>query len=208
MPSRSSLCGTLALGVLACCAVGCAASGKIDDGDNPMLGTGGQSAGGQGQAAGQGANASGSSSVAMGIDLLGSPQYYRFVRLTNAQWAQSVQDTLELPAASGLESSFENPVAGTTDFTNNELLLDVNQRSWGDFQAAAETLAEQVTSSASQLASIYSGTDAAGFIKAFGRRAYRRPLTATEVRYQERVRQGRGVGHPRDAAVALLLVSQ
>jgi hypothetical protein len=117
----------------------------------------------------------------LGIELNGSPQYYRVVRLTNAQWAQSVQDILGLSEPSGLEATFQNPVAGTTDFTNNELLLDVNQRSWADFQAAAETLAEQVTASTSALYRVYRGTDSAGFIRAVGRRAYRRPLTNAEV---------------------------
>jgi len=49
------------------------------------------------------------------IDLPGSPQYYRFIRLTNAQWAQSVQDIFQLPTPSGLEARFESPVAGSTD---------------------------------------------------------------------------------------------
>ncbi|HEY3256935.1 MAG TPA: DUF1587 domain-containing protein, partial [Polyangiaceae bacterium] len=86
--------------------------------------------------------------------MTGAPQYYRIVRLTNAQWAQSVQDILKLPAPSNLEESFQSPVAGTTDFSNNELLLDVNQRSWSDFQAAAEALADQVTKSATTLATV------------------------------------------------------
>jgi hypothetical protein len=64
-------------------------------------------------AAGQAA--AGGASVAMGIDLPGSPQYYRFIRLTNAQWAQSVQDIFQLPTPSGLEAGFESPVAGSTD---------------------------------------------------------------------------------------------
>jgi len=178
MSFRRSMCGAVALGVLACCSTACTVSGKIDDTNDPMGASGGgPSAGGEGP----GASASGGSSVAMGIDLPGSPQYYRFVRLTNAQWTQSVQDILALPSAAELSANFGSPVAGTTDFTNNELLLDVNQRSWDDFQTAAETVAEQVTSSAPALTRIYSGTDAAGFIKALGRRAYRRPLTAAEV---------------------------
>jgi hypothetical protein len=119
--------------------------------------------------------------VARGIDLPGAPKYYRFVRLTNAQWARSVQDILKLSAPSGLETGFEQTVAGTTDFTNNEHLLEINQRSWSDFQAASEELAEQVTASDAILANVYAGTDAAGFITTLGRRAYRRPLTDAEI---------------------------
>ena len=91
-----------------------------------------------------------------------------------------MQDVLKLPAPSGLEPNFQAAVTGTTDFSNNELVLDVNQRSWADFQSAAETLAAQVTATDAALAKVYSGTDAAGFISTLGRRAYRRPLTAAE----------------------------
>ncbi|AUX27026.1 hypothetical protein SOCEGT47_075990 [Sorangium cellulosum] len=119
--------------------------------------------------------------VARGIDMPGAPQYHRFVRLTNSQWASSVQVVLNLAAPSSLSDAFEKPVAGTTDFTNNELLLSVNQRSWGDYQSAAEALAEEVTASDASLAKVYPDTDAAGFIKTVGRRAYRRPLTDAEV---------------------------
>ena len=143
---------------------------------------------GSGAAAGQaggggagGGTASGSSSSASTqLNLSGSPQYLRLVRLTNGQWAQSVQDVLKLTAPSGLERDFQSPVASTTDFTNNELVLAVDQRAAADFQSAAESLAKQVTSSASVLAQIYSGTDAAGFIATLGRRAFRRPLTSEE----------------------------
>ncbi|HET6149840.1 MAG TPA: DUF1592 domain-containing protein [Polyangia bacterium] len=114
------------------------------------------------------------------LNLEGSPQYYRLVRLTNAQWARAVQDLLKLSSPSGLEKGFQGPVVGTTDFTNNELLLDVNQESWSGFQSSAETLAAQVTATDAALAQVYGGTDAAGFISTLGRRAYRRPLTPAE----------------------------
>ncbi|HXU61069.1 MAG TPA: DUF1592 domain-containing protein [Polyangia bacterium] len=144
---------------------------------------------GQGTGTGGGSGGSGSSSGAGGttttgvpgqLNLDGSPQYFRMVRLTNAQWARAVQDVLKLPAPSGLEQSFQSPVIGTTDFSNNELVLDVNQESWADFQQAAETLANQVTATDTALAQVYSGTDPAGFIQTMGRRTYRRPLTSAE----------------------------
>ncbi|HKO50006.1 MAG TPA: DUF1592 domain-containing protein [Polyangiaceae bacterium] len=102
------------------------------------------------------------------------------MRLTNRQWAQSVQDILKLSAPSGLERDFQSPVSGTTDFPNNELVLAVDQRTVSDFQSAAEALATQVTTSTAALAQIYSGTDAQGFITTLGRRAFRRPLTSDE----------------------------
>ena len=49
-----------------------------------------------------------------------------------------------------------------------------------NFQTASETVAAQVTATDAALAKVYSGTDAAGFISTFGRRAYRRPLTSAE----------------------------
>ncbi|KYF51963.1 hypothetical protein BE08_46000 [Sorangium cellulosum] len=135
-------------------------------------GSGGPAPGGNGPATG---------GVARGIDMPGAPQHHRFVRLTNSQWARSVQVVLNLAAPSSLSEAFEKPVAGTTDFTNNEHLLSVNQRSWDDYRSAAEALAEQVTSSDAALADVYPDTDAAGFIETVGRRAYRRPLTDAEV---------------------------
>jgi len=170
----SALCAVSALAALTACA------------NPPKHRPSNSASGGENGSAGDGAGASAGdgdagASTSLGIELNGSPQYYRVVRLTNAQWAQSVQDILGLRDPSGLETSFQNPVAGTTDFSNNELLLEVNQRSWADFQAAAEILAQQVTASASSLAQVYPGTDSAGFVRTVGRRAYRRPLSASEI---------------------------
>jgi len=162
-----------ALGLLACTsgeidssagpAHGAAAAGGSTSDGGPMVGTGG-----------------GGSSVSKSLNLTGSPQYLRVVRLTNDQWAQSVRDILKLASPSGLERDFQSPVAGTTDFTNNELVLAVDQRAVSDFQSAAEALAKQVTASTASLAQLYSGTDAQGFIATLGRRAFRRPLTTEE----------------------------
>jgi hypothetical protein len=123
-------------------------------------------------------NSAGSASTT--LNLAGAPQYTRFVRLTNAQWAQSVQDVLKLASPPGLESNFQDAVAGTTDFTNNELVLSVDQRAASDYQDAAEALAAAISSSSDALARIYPGSDAAGFIATLGRRAYRRPLADSE----------------------------
>lgn len=150
-----------------------------------MAGTGSTGTAGSGSGTGAaGASGTGGTIAPPGspsmLNLTGSPQYFRFVRLTNAQWARAVQDVLKLTAPSGLEQDFQPAVVGTTDFSNNELVLDVSQRAWSDFQSAAETLAAQVTATDAALARVYSGTDAAGFITTLGRRAYRRPLTAAE----------------------------
>jgi hypothetical protein len=160
-------------------ATGAAASGN---GANGIAGNGFTGGGGaMGAAPGTVGNAGSSGmSNAHPVDLTGSPQYYRLIRLTNAQWARAAQDVLKLPAPSGLEQGFQNAVIGTTDFSNNELVLGVDQRAWSDFEGAAETLAAQVTATDAALANVYGGTDPAGFISTLGRRAYRRPLSASE----------------------------
>jgi hypothetical protein len=118
--------------------------------------------------------------VAGKLNLNGSPTYYRVIRLTNEQWTNSVQTVLGLASPPDLASAFQNAVSGTTDFTNNELVLDVDTRAWSDYQTAAETLAAQVTSDPTRLSALYQGTDGPGFIAKVGRRAYRRPLTQAE----------------------------
>ena len=114
------------------------------------------------------------------LNLKGSPLYYRVVRLTNEQWTNSVQSVLRLSSPPSSAEGFQNAVSGTTDFTNNELVLDIDSRGWSDYEAAAEKLAAQVQSDPAVLAALYSGTDAAGFITTVGRRVYRRPLTTDE----------------------------
>ncbi len=140
------------------------------------------------------------SGASTSLNLAGSPEYTRFVRLTNAQWARSVQDLLRLSQPSGLESGFQTPVAGITDFTNNELVLHVDQRAASDYRDAAETLAATATASSESLGRIYAGTDAAGFITALGRRAYRRPLTSDEqAAYLTLFQQGAALSGPKSA---------
>lgn len=134
------------------------------------------------------------------IDLEGEPAYYRVVRLTNDQWTNSVQTVLHLPSKPTQADMFLDAVAHTTDFTNNEQVLSVDERGWTDFQAAAEAIATQVTSDAALLSGVYSGTDAAGFISTVGRRAYRRPLTPAEVtKYQALYDSGTALSGNRSA---------
>jgi len=114
------------------------------------------------------------------LDLAGAPLYLRFLRLTNEQWSNSVRDLLAITAPTDIAANFHASAVGNNDFSNNEANLDIDRPKWSDFQGASETLAAQVTATDQLLAKIYTGTDAAGFISAFGRRAYRRPLTAAE----------------------------
>jgi uncharacterized protein DUF1592/uncharacterized protein DUF1595/uncharacterized protein DUF1588/uncharacterized protein DUF1585/uncharacterized protein DUF1587 len=114
------------------------------------------------------------------MSLEGAPIYSRFVRLTNEQWQRAVQDILGLDQAPDAAHGFEQPVAGTTDFANNEHVLSVTNALWQSYQLASEQAAEAVTGSSAKLSALYSGTDAAGFIRKLGRRAFRRPLSADE----------------------------
>jgi hypothetical protein len=139
-------------------------------------GAAGSAAGNPGAAGGLGA---GGGSVPGQLNLSGSPKYYRVVKLTNTQWANAVQTVLNV-SSGGVEQTFEGVVSGTTDFTNNELLLGLDSRNWQDYQSASEALAAQVTATDSALAKVYSGTDPSGLITTLGRRAYRRPLTTAE----------------------------
>jgi hypothetical protein len=189
--------GALSLVVVALVGCGATARGKDDGNANGM---GGAAMGGEGgtQNASSGNPADGGSGPASSINLQGNPKYFRFVRLTNSQWAASVQEVLKLAKPSGLEAAFIAPVSGITDFSNNELLLDVDGRMWSEFQAAAETLAEQVTASDDALALVYPGTDATGFIQSVGRRAFRRPLTPLEVEdYTQLFDQGKAMSGPK-----------
>jgi len=180
-----------AAGLLAGC------QGQIGEGTGSTTGSGsGNSAGsGTGNTAGSGnttgtagASGSGNSAGAGGsagtgipgsLDLSGNPKYYRIVRLSNTQWANAIQTVLNVPSG-GLEQTFETAVTGTTDFSNNELVLGFDSRNWQDYQTASETLAAQVTATDTALKAVYSGTDPAGLITTLGRRVYRRPLTTAE----------------------------
>ena len=79
-----------------------------------------------------------------------------------------------------MEQHFESPVSGMTAFTNNELVLGFDSRNWQDFQAAAETLAAQVTATDTALAKVYSGTDPAAVDHDAGTPDVPSPLTAAE----------------------------
>jgi hypothetical protein len=114
------------------------------------------------------------------MSLEGDPIYSRFVRLTNEQWLHSVQDILGLDQAPDAVQGFERPVAGTTDFANNEHVLSVTNALWQSYQLASEQAADLITGSSARLSALYSATDPAGFIRKLGRRAFRRPLTPAE----------------------------
>src|SRR3954465_335206 len=78
-----------ALCLSACTSGEIEANGGPAQGGMSAVGGGSSSGSSPGTAAG---SAGTSSSVSTLVNLSGSPQYLRFIRLTNGQWAQSVQD--------------------------------------------------------------------------------------------------------------------
>jgi hypothetical protein len=123
----------------------------------------------------------------------GAPQHLRFVRLTHTQWENSVQQLLALSGPTGFTDGFpQDAIVG--GFSNDENGRYVTQTLNADYEAAAEALAAEVTADTTSLGRVYEGTDAAGFIAAFGRRAYRRPLSPDEVSaYQAVYEVGEGL---------------
>lgn len=171
-----------ALAPLLIAATGCTVSGeagqRTDPGSGQPPGSAAAGSSGTGTTPGQGGQSSGSTGP---IALSGSPLYSRFLRLTNSQWENSVHDILKLSAPTGQSDQFLHAVANTTDFDNNEQVVVVNNDNWSDFQGAAEAVVAKVTATDQALKAVVSTTDAATFIKTFGRRAFRRELTDAEV---------------------------
>ena len=112
----------------------------------------------------------------------------RFPRLSHEQWENTVRDLLKLPQTPGLSASFTTDPLGGKTFDNNEGKLQVTPGLWSDYQRAAEELSALVTSDPQNLAKILPAdmpsdpaARARAYIEAFGRRAYRRPLLASEI---------------------------
>jgi Protein of unknown function (DUF1592)/Protein of unknown function (DUF1595)/Protein of unknown function (DUF1588)/Protein of unknown function (DUF1587) len=112
---------------------------------------------------------------------VGTAIFTRAQRLTNSQFEHSVIDILGLPATTELDGSLVKPVAGVTTFTNNEHLLVMDVAETAAFEEATEKAAALATGSPASLERLYAGTDAPGFVRHLGRRAFRRPLSEEEV---------------------------
>jgi hypothetical protein len=110
----------------------------------------------------------------------------RFVRLSHRQWENSVRDALRLPSPLGLSSAFvAEPLRGT--FDTNGSILSVSSDLFGDYQTAAEALANKVARDPKLLAAIAApsggaaGARAEALVQELGLRAFRRPLATSEV---------------------------
>jgi hypothetical protein len=165
--------------------------------------------GGAGASVGGAGGVPGSSSVA----LEGAPIYTRVQRLTNTQWRNAVTDILRLDAPGTLGDGFRTPASGTTEFTNNEKLLYVDEQGVQDFELGSEAAAALATGSADALSRLDAGDNAAEFVSTLGRRAFRRPLSeAEQTKYEDVFALGEelyGAGFERGAALVIraMLVS-
>jgi hypothetical protein len=184
---------------------GTGAGGRpASDGGAPGGAPGGSGGGGAG---GQPAGASSP------IELDGSPIYTRVQRLTNAQWQRAVADVLRLASRTDVSQALSLPIpAGATRFSNNEKRLFVDLAAALELESAAERAAALATGSPEALARLYSDTDAAGFVRTFGRRVFRRPLTADEeTKYQSVFAVGEelyGAGFANGAALVIRAMLQ
>jgi uncharacterized protein DUF1592/uncharacterized protein DUF1595/uncharacterized protein DUF1588/uncharacterized protein DUF1585/uncharacterized protein DUF1587 len=158
-------------------------------GSSPAAAPGGASAGAAAGAAGAGGGAAlggaGGTGLGSGTPVLDGPFYTRLQRLTKEQWERAVADLLRLDPSSTVLDGLFPPSRGKADFNNNERLLLVDLAADLAFETGAEDAAARATGSPEAMTKVYAGTDAAGFVRTFGRRAFRRPLTTDEEnRYQ------------------------
>ncbi|UCF47054.1 MAG: DUF1592 domain-containing protein, partial [Myxococcales bacterium] len=131
------------------------------------------------------------------------------------QWENSVRDFLRLEAPPNLSGGFE-PDTRISFFDNNSRALRVSSDLWSNYQAAAETLAEAVTTDAVALARVIpsdlpgDATERArAIVRDLGRRAYRRSLSNVEIDAHVAL-FGQGAAHfpdmdPFDAGIRVVL---
>jgi len=177
--------------------------GPTEGGNSGRGGSGGGVPGGSG---------TGGESELSDVDLTGTPIYTRVQRLTNRQWENAVSDILHFQQPHELSAAFLAPLAGVTTFDNNERVLFVDPQRFIDFEAGAEAAAAIATGTAEALAALYTGDDAPGFVRVFGRRAFRRPLTTDEeTKYQNVFARGEqlyGAGFAQGAALVVRAMLQ
>jgi len=204
--------------LLTCLGLGC---GKISEATGDQHDTASNAAGGGSTpggsagrigAAGSGLGGSAGVSELSSVELSGAPIYTRVQRLTNSQWESAVTDILRFPAPRALSADFASPLLGVTAFDNNELVLFVEPRRFGEFESGAEAAAAIATGSPQALAALYAGDDPAGFVRTLGRRAFRRPLSAEEeAKYQDVFALGErlyGAGFANGAALVIRALLQ
>ena len=143
-------------------------------------GCSGSAADGDGRKGGGAGGGNGGSSVAFKCDGPSSVAAGRWRRLTGSQYANSVRDLIgQTPDTSSLVAD-----SRTGSFKTNAL-LPVQENDVGAYDSLAQTMAAKAVTDLSSL--LQCDTKAKGedkcateFVKTFGARAYRRPLTSDE----------------------------
>ena len=128
----------------------------------------------------------------------------RFVRLNHRQWENTVRDLFKLPQLTGLSRQFVNEGVRTS-FDNHGGELEVSSQLWQDYNKAAGSLATQVARDGARLNALMPANapsdpegKARAFIRNFGTRAYRRPLTdAEQTQYLDLFGKGQWRATPR-----------
>lgn len=110
----------------------------------------------------------------------------RMIRLSHSQWINTVKDLLQLSDIAAIASAVTGDAVVGFDNEGESLFVDAQLRE--DLQDAAIAVTDKVVNDATALARVMPANapaDVAGkgkaFITAFGQRAFRRPLTTTEV---------------------------
>jgi len=191
---RAGLLVALSAGAIAC------SGGVIGEGDRDR-GTRTGGAGGTGVTGGAGAGAAGGAGPAGGAGGVGGASgaggagggslpnsvawSTRYPRLTHPQWENTTRDLLRLDQPSGISSTFAPDAVTRFDTSSRD--RKVSTALFADYQEAAEQLATTVARDPAKLARILpAGLPAAdparaqAFVTAFGKRAFRRPLTTDE----------------------------
>jgi hypothetical protein len=105
----------------------------------------------------------------------------RLARLSHLQWENSVGDIFKGAAPKNLSNDFlSEPIRSS--FNNNGNVLEVSSALWLDYQRAAQSLAVATRNVTLHGPFLTAGAkDAKTFVRNFGLKAYRRPLTDPEI---------------------------
>ena len=178
--------------IAASCAVGCTGTIDGDAADpghsfvpngNAGHGASSGSNGGSGSSGGSsGTGGGGSSGSNAPADEQPSPAT-RAARLTHLQYENTLQDLLHVDDVASLTADLRpDPATAGFLFDNDSVALSVDSALFGGYQRVAAALAQQVVDDAGLLAQATGGaTEAEAFVRGFGLRAHRRPLSDDEV---------------------------
>jgi hypothetical protein len=161
--------------------LGC--TGALDGGPEKTLGGGLGPGGSSGAGGGSSSQGGAAAAAAAAATLVATP---RIVRLSRPQWENAVRDLLQLTDISDVTSQVTGDALVGLDNEAEALRIDPQLRA--DLEEAATALADKVALDPAALARLVPGDAPASgaervtaFIRAFGARAYRRPLTDSEL---------------------------